>query len=360
MNTKSFLITVLMLALGINVSMSQTTFTQTTTSDFAKGTGQNVIIGNDCVSLQSKMSAFLDWEASANLPQNLMNHQIVTWQNYVFCVGGYNGSNPVNTVYRATQQTSGISGWTTLNALPVALKDMAVAATQTKLIVLGGRNNDGVSDKIYEAGIKSDYSIESWTESPFSLPQPLWGARAIVVHDNIYLIGGAPTDTPNDATNKVYLLKLNAAGSISSITEVTDLPEARNDHAVASYDSKIYVTGGYDASHTLKSSVYCATVNLDGTIGTWQSQTNLPIAISNHTSVCANGILTMMGGWEGELPSNKFYYADLDATQFNWAMSDVMLSERTHDGVSFAFGNQIFYSGGQNLSGSIINYGMFY
>lgn len=333
---------------------SHTYLTQTTHNDFIMGNGSNVNITDGKVASQYKMASVVDWAATTNLPQNLKDHQVVTWRNYVYCVGGRN-SNPVNTVYCAMQQTNGISGWTTLNALPEPLQDMGVIATQNQLIVIGGRNNDTVSDKIYSAPFNDDGSIGAWQELSVSLPQPCWGLRAVEALGNIYIIGGANTDTEYDATNKVYRLTVNAMGEVTGITAVANLPQARNGHAVTVYNSKIIVTGGYDATFTPKNTVYSATVNLNGTLGTWQTKAALPNAIYDHTTICINGILTVIGGMEGTLASNKFYYTDADATTYNWQLSDIQLPERYTEGASFAFGDKIFFCGGVNLSGNLNN-----
>ena len=344
-----------------NVSISKyvmnqyANITQANTDDFLKGTGSNVNIADACVTVQNKMASVVDWAATTNLPQTLKSHQVVTWRNYVYSLGGYNGSNPVSNVYRATQQTNGISGWTELNALPVALRDMAVAVTQTQLIVIGGRNNDTVSEKIYAAPFNEDGSIGLWEELSFSLPQPCWGMRAVEALGNLYIIGGANVDTENDATDKVYRLTVNAMGEVTGITEMTSLPEARNGHAVTMYDSKIIVTGGYDATFTQKNTVYSVVVNLDGSLGTWATQTALPNAVYGHTTICTNGILTVIGGMEGTMASNKFYYTDADATAYNWQLSDILLPERYTEGSSFTFGEKIFFCGGENISGNLNN-----
>lgn len=329
--------------------------TQTNTDDFLKGTGSNVNIADACVTVQNKMASVVDWAATTNLPQTLKSHQVVTWRNYLYSLGGYNGSNPVSNVYRATQQDNGISGWTELNSLPVTLRDMAVAVTQTQLVVIGGRNNDTVSDKIYAAPFNEDGSIGAWEELPVCLPQPCWGLRAVEALGNLYIIGGANVDTENDATDKVYRLTMNAMGEVTGITEMTSLPEARNGHAVTMYDSKIIVTGGYDATFTQKNTVYSVVVNLDGSLGTWATQTALPNAVFGHTTVCTNGILTVIGGMEGTMASNKFYYTDADATAYNWQLSDILLPERYTEGSSFTFGEKIFFCGGENISGNLNN-----
>jgi parallel beta-helix repeat protein len=332
-----------------------TNITQTNTDDFLKGTGSNVNIADACVSVQNKMASVVDWAATTNLPQTLKSHQVVTWHNYVYCVGGYNGSNPVSNVYRATQQTNGISSWTELNALPVALRDMAVVVTQTQLIVIGGRNNETVSNKIYAAPFNEDGSIGAWEELSINLPQPCWGLRAVDALGNLYIVGGANTDTENDASDKVFRLTVNAMGEVNDITEMTNLPEARNGHTVSVYDSKIIVIGGYDATFTQKNTVYSIAVNLDGSLGTWTTQTALPNAVYGHTTICTNGILTVIGGMEGTMASNKFYYTDADASAYDWQLSDILLPERYTEGVSFAFGEKIFFCGGKNISGNLNN-----
>lgn len=345
----------LMMLFGVNFAMAQVNFTQTTTSDFMQGTGLNVNIADDCVSVQGKLQSLSDWNATTNLPQNLKNHQVTTWHNYVYLLGGYNGSSEVNTVYRATQETSGISGWTTLNALPVALKDMAVVATQTHLYVIGGRNSEGVSDKIYSAQLSDNGNISSWETLDLTLPQPVWGCRAVFVMGNVYLIGGANVDDVNAVSNKVYRLTVNASGEIASINEMANLPAARNGHAVAVYDSKIIVTGGYDASHTAQNTVYEASVNLNGTLANWQMQTSLIEPVFDHSAACTNGVLVLIGGHNGSLPINSCYITDLANTSYEWNAADILLPERYTQGTAFAFGNKIFFSGGQSISESINN-----
>jgi len=354
MKTKSLLIAALLTAFA-SVSMAQVTLTQSTTDEFLCGTGQNVIIEDDQVSLQSKMTGIDNFYATTGLPEDLMNHELVTWENYVFSVGGYNGDIPVGSVHRASLQASGISSWTSLDDLPVALVNPAVVATQQCLIVMGGKNDEGVSNKIYYAWLEpgTDW-ISEWHEASFQLPQPLWGAKAIAVHGNIYLIGGANTDDENAVSNKVYRIKPNAFGALGSISEISSLPEARCGHSIASYDSKIYVTGGHDATGALTNTVYCATVNLNGSLS-WSTSAAMPVALSGHSAVCTNGFLAVIGGMTAELPSNQIYYTYLDGNTLSWTTANTVLPVRTYSGAACALGGNLFYSGGQVLSGSIVN-----
>lgn len=124
MNTKTLLLFVSLWLSSIGIAVAQTTFMQTSTDDFAKGTGLNTAVVGNGITLQNQMSSFNDWSATTNLPQTLKGHQIVTWRNYVYLLGGTNGTDVTNAVYRAAQQENGISAWTSLTALPVALKEV--------------------------------------------------------------------------------------------------------------------------------------------------------------------------------------------------------------------------------------------
>ena len=360
MNRKSLLLFALMALFAPLAVMGQgfdhlTYFTQTSTDDFKHGTPYLVDIADGSVSLQYRMSSVAEWASTTNMPQTLKQHQVVTWRDYVILVGGSsNGTNAVNTVYRATKQDNGISGWSGLNGMPVALKDMAVVATQTRLIVMGGRNENGVSDKIYYAPFNNDGSIGSWTESEVALPNPTYGLRAVLAMGNIYLLGGtAVIDSVETVTANTYLLKVNADGDIASVAEATSLPEARNGHAVAFYDSKIFVTGGCDATATATNTVWSSTVSTSGTLGEWTVRTEMPKALYDHTAVFANGVLAVLGGNDGTIVNDEFYYTTLDATALTWTLSDIYMPARYTQGASFAFGDKIFFCGGEALSGAI-------
>lgn len=143
-----FLFPILLNPINVN---SQVSFTQTTDGDFNKGVLNSVVVSNNNVSLQNSASnTGLWWTGTSFLPQNLTGHKTVTANNkYVYLVGGYNGSTYSNNVYLATIQSSGISTWTELNPLPVALRDPAVLVGTNTIYVIGGRNGTQIFDAIY-------------------------------------------------------------------------------------------------------------------------------------------------------------------------------------------------------------------
>ena len=361
---KFYFLLITLFCLSATSLRAQVTFTQTSNDDFTQGNSYGTVINNNAVVPEPSLvgGTLNDWEATTNIPATLYGHQLCTWRNYLYCIGGHNGSSVVNTVYRATFQNSGasnvgISGWTTLTALPVSLRDAAVVSTQNYLIVIGGHNADSICRNIYTAKFNSDGSVAGWSVSPVSLPQPMYGMRAVVAQGNLYIIGGTTSDNASGYSNKVYLGKVNALGELYELTETVTLPVALNRHAVATDGQHVYVTGGRNSSGTRLNSVLKATLNPDGTVNGWQVMAALPAETDGHSAVCSNGVLAVIGGEDNTgLASNKLYYTPTNGNAFNWNIADVFLSDRVKDAASVAYRSSIYVAGGVNMVGTILNY----
>ncbi|MEI6436550.1 MAG: right-handed parallel beta-helix repeat-containing protein, partial [Bacteroidota bacterium] len=343
------------LLLGTSGLRAEVSFPQTLNADFNKGVLNNVIVNNDNVYLQFSASDVGSWLTTTVLPQTLSGHKTASWNDrFVYMVGGWNDLTYVNTVYVATIQTTGISGWTTLNPLPVALRDPAVVIGTNTIYVMGGRNGSQVFNTIYYAAINSDGSIGAWQTSAVTLPVNLWGHTATYSRGYIYVIGGSSSMVETTALNTVYVTKVNALNTLSAFTTGTNLSVARNRHSVVTYNSKLYVLGGYDNSGNKTNTVFIATPGLNGLTGAWSTGTALPFPISNHSSVVTNGVISVMAGAVGATLSDKVFYANADAASLTWLTSANVMYDYTKDGSAFTGNGQVYYTGGTNLSGTPI------
>ena len=348
-----FLFTCLLLNYSV---VSQVTFTQTSDGDFNRGYHDNVRITGNNVILPGQGTDVGNWLSTTNLPQALKGHKAVRWSNFVYLTGGNNGTETVNSVYRATMQT-GISGWTAYDTLPVRLRDHSVVAALNYLYVIGGRNENGISDKIYFAPINPDGTLGAWAESPVTLPQPMWGHTSCFQNGYIYVVGGSDQAPETSAATTVYYSKkLGPYGDISAFTATSSLPGARNFHSMVCYDNKLIIMGGIDNGGTKQNTTWFAGLNNDGSCGTWQAaSTTLPLSISHHASTCYNGLISIIGGEDDVSISNKIYFAAADdLPALNWTMAADSLYERRKEGVAFPSNGQIVFAGGENLANAIV------
>ncbi|MCX6271201.1 MAG: right-handed parallel beta-helix repeat-containing protein [Bacteroidetes bacterium] len=354
-----FLCTLVLQLVMTGCLFSQVTFTQTTNDDFLKGSLNNVLVSNDQVSVPAKATAISDWYATTNLPATLSGHQIVTWRNYAYLTGGFDGTNYSAAVYRTTVNTGGIGSWTTLTALPLSLKNHAVVTGHNMIYVLGGKNANTISDKIYYASLDpASGNIGTWQLSTVTLPYPLWGHKAQYINGYLYVTGGSDQAGNTTAKNEVLVCQIDAEGGLSAITATTSLPESRNGHTMVTYDNQIFILGGFANGGTKQKTVYYAGINNDGSIGNWLSASPLPTPVSNHVSTCSNGIITVIGGADTtEIGiTDKFYFADIAAWPvLAWTDSYKNLIDRTKDAQAYVSDGQILYAGGTNLSSANVS-----
>ncbi len=187
---------------------AQVVFTHTTNADFIRGYTDNVAVGGDQVYLNFRGTQINNWVSATDLPQTLTGHQVTRWRSNVYLSGGFDGTNYSNAVYKALMQTTGNSAWTSYGPMPDSLAYHAMVANNEFMYIIGGRKENYISDKIFFCRINQDGTLGDWTESAVSLPQPLWGHRAVFLNGYIYVVGGSNSANGNSAVNDVYYSKL--------------------------------------------------------------------------------------------------------------------------------------------------------
>ncbi|MBI4667851.1 MAG: hypothetical protein HY747_01495 [Elusimicrobia bacterium] len=118
-------------------------------------------------------------------------------------------------------------------------------------------------------------------------------------------------------------LGFGAAEVLPGFSTTTFLPATRRQHAMAAWNGKLYVSGGLDSSDNPQSNVWYATVNLDGTLGSWTvSPNSLPVAIWGHAMVAWGGRLYVTGGYTSGAESSVWYAPiNLDGSVGAWNVS---------------------------------------
>lgn len=160
----------------------------------------------------------------------------------------------------------------------------------------------------------------TWTASA-TLPNAQSGTGVASVQvqgtNYVYAVGGARAGgTP---TNEVYYSTVTSGGTLGPWVSTTSLPTALAFAAVTAatqYNSSItssngflYVVGGAsDAAGTPVATVYRATINANGTLGSWSTNTTLPTAVRSAGAIVWYGSMFVVGGaGAGNTPSTNVY-----------------------------------------------------
>lgn len=238
------------------------------------------------------------------MPEAFQGHSLVYSSGRLFHTGGisYNGGilDGVKT-FSASASAEGIVGsWTAGAPLPEAVYYHAGAAVNGHLYVLGGFHYTDasgmvVSNVVYRSKVGADGAVGAWqTTTP--LPEPIYFLSAASWNGRIYVTGGW---NGMALVNKVYSAAVLEDGSLGPWVAQKPLPEAVYTHAAVT-DGTLYVLGGVvNGGNDIQNTVYFAKINADGTLADWAATTPLPSPVSNHGAVVANGRVFVLGGWGG-------------------------------------------------------------
>jgi N-acetylneuraminic acid mutarotase len=185
----------------------------------------------------------------------------------------------------------------------------------------------------------------------------------VLGNGTIYVLGGL--DASGAATSAIWAASLNADGTIfpsgaGSWTSVGSLPQPLFGHAAAIVHGRIYVAGGNDASGNPVDTVYSAAVNGDGSLGTWTVLPALPAKLAYHQLVADAGNLYVIGGDGAAIDptanamasaSSAIYRAGVDFTTGGlagaaWITNANLLSKAREKASAVAAGGYLLVSGG--------------
>ncbi|HSW66658.1 MAG TPA: hypothetical protein VLI54_05975 [Bacillota bacterium] len=145
------------------------------------------------------------------------------------------------------------------------------------------------------------------TDTP-ALTTAVWGHGMAVSQGYLYVIGGCITNSCQtgtaDLTAVVRSAQLNADGSTGSWNATTSIPLALSAFAVTVYNNYIYVLGGYDYTATSNGSavntIYYGLTSSTGTIPSWSTSANNYVTAANaryySSAVAYRGVLYVFGG----------------------------------------------------------------
>lgn len=240
------------------------------------------------------------WNTSvAQLPEARAYHATVgataytaaidtTVGGFLYALGGKDGNGTtVNTVFYGRVELDGsLTSWQSATSLPVPLHGASAVVLRGFIYLAGGADSSNAAQtQVYRAAVRADGSLGMW-ESVTSLPEARSHFSLVSFGPYLYAVGGetgssAPVSAAQTGTEtaNTHLARINLRnGSITSAgwTALETMSKARSKHSSLFAGGALFVTSGiYAGIGTSGSSENTyATVNSDGTIGSWQGATN--------------------------------------------------------------------------------------
>ena len=250
------------------------------------------------------------WVQTASLLVSALGQRAVAYDGYLYVVGGeLSGSqNADASVQVAKINANGTLGtFVQTTALPAGRYRGAVAAWNGYLYVAGGwPGGSGVpgTATTYFARFNADGTVGAWQTST-SLPSGRYNNEGLAWDGHLYSLGGivGPSDS-----NEAWVATLDpATGAVGAWTQTTNLPITLNGIAAAALDGAVYVFGGDNSA-----AVYGATIQADGSLGSFRAQASLPGPRGHLDAVATRMGFLITGGFDGsQTPLNTALFAPL-------------------------------------------------
>lgn len=194
----------------------------------------------------------------------------------------------------------------------------------------------------------------SWS-STTSLTNQIASYVSTSEEGKLFIFGGANIDDFSGVESST----INPDGSLSSWTAVSNLPETRYWGALAKKEKRIYILGGamFTGITNYKNTVYSSTIQLDGSMSSWQSFSSLPENRALGQSVIVGNRIYYAGGFNDSGAHNEIYYTNInpDGSLGSWTTSAISLPEPLSGFGLVESGNNLIIVGGQNSAGSFLN-----
>jgi hypothetical protein len=245
--------------------------------------------------------------------------------NYVYTMAGNQDFTDITSVYKSTIDDDGNLGAWTLTGqgqLPVAAGSYRGAATVIKTngstyLYYGGGSS---RTTVYRSQIDSNGNIGSWTAQtsyPVALSQHKMETSIQNGQAYIYTIGG-------NLTTAVYKAPIDSSGTIGtwSTSGQAQLPLTSYSHQSTMVGNNIFVIGGMTTGSATNSTVYKATIDSSGNIGTFSTsgQTALPMTLAMFglvtNTISDTTYFHAIGGYRGGTTRSTVYKGQLSPSAF--------------------------------------------
>lgn len=198
------------------------------------------------------------------------------------------------TVERAVINPDGsLSSWLIIGSTSVAKCAFAVVTYNDYLYLIGGRQSVTRLNDVERAAINSDGTLGPW-QSTSAMNKSRESLAAVASGGYIYALGGF--SSTGGYQNSVERVLINPDGSLGSWQYTTSMSVLRNELAAVASSGYVYAIGGQAGGGNNWSSAERAATNPDGSLGPWQVTSPMTTERWGLAAVLSGNTIYALGG----------------------------------------------------------------
>ena len=281
------------------------------------------------IAICSSFAQTIVWKQLASLPEGYYLGDAVSLNNEIYFAPGRTDTKNTPFFYKFSPKKN---QWIKLADIPKPTMNFALAAVNGKIYAIGG---DLFKDTNREYNPKTD----TW-----KIVEPMPTARQHidcgVSGDNIFIMGGLTSWKNITKKNEAYDVLSN------SWSEKAAVPSLRNNAAVVTLDSLIYVIGGAGTKENIWGDILTVeTYNINS--NKWVQKNDLPLLLFKPGAVVVNNEIIVLGGQtriNGKDDCSKKVFIYKPETD-SWKETTPLPAKNVFFGCS-SIGNKIYVIGG--------------
>lgn len=319
----------------------------TSSSDFTSGNNEdNISFANGQINRGGLTGGSIgSWATGASLNTGREDPGTAMYNGRLYVLGGLaSGATYLNTVeYSPINSDGTIGAWTNTAVLPLSVARLRAVAYNGYMYIAGGVDTNGVVyANVYSAPINTDGTLGTWTLLN-AMTNAVYDGALVAYNGFLYNMGG--TNGAGTQYNTTYYAAINANGTIGTWTPTNAFTTARDSMGVVAYNGFMYIAGGVSGTTKL-SNVQYASINSDGTLGTWRVTSGFTTGVASPGIVITNGYMYVIGGFATVGITNVQYApVTADGTVGGWTDTTSLTSSRFNQG-TVAYNGYIYQIGG--------------
>jgi N-acetylneuraminic acid mutarotase len=261
------------------------------------------------------------WEEEEGVLGNIdtiSNQRILKTEKGIFIIGGrVNGKISNSVVYAKDIGASKYENSKKQYDLPEALENFSVVGSGDYIFVIGGATVSGVSDKIYRSKIDEFEVLGEW-KMVGTLPKPLANASIIKIDTTLLIVGG---DDEESVSNQIYITTLLDNGTIGSVIAYAEMPLALTNCKLVLTKNKLYIMSGIKEDGFENEDIYSSLFTSKfGSLSTsFNKEGKIPCTFLGANLVYAANNVFVIGGIKNGRASALIYRAGIDTNGNIWS-----------------------------------------
>lgn len=213
----------------------------------------------------------------------------------------YNINNRANSI---------ISGWSVKGTLTSIRGRAKAFIINDRIYLIGGNNGATILSSIERINLDSVGEIINTSLYSVSLPVALTDFELIQINNFIYIFGGRTTG--NTAVSTIYRATVDADGELSTFTLIGNLPTVLAAFSACVIGNRLYIIGGNTGSTTISVTRWTSIFS-DGSLSlSWTTGPSLPATREAFAIFIFDNVLIVAGGNSGTTAQNTVNYSNVN------------------------------------------------